>query len=236
LKRAAKEWRPSDLITQFRMFLAVPGGLCVKSRDSVTRIATLAMLSVLSVAAAQPDARGLDLLARRLANPDTRREAVEEVVASSATLTPVLLAWTTNPPHGVEVHELDVGLVEAFDWMKTEAAVPFLVRVIGIKRAPYTLAPWNKGVSNVEFEYRAAEALIRIGPPAAREVIKAAQGRMTPIERLLAIFVVSQAGNVPGAREFLRAAVGQANDERIWAEKGLEALKEKEEKGTGTPK
>ena len=199
----------------------------MKCRNSLTQIA-FALVAALGVAWAQPDSRGLDLLARRLANPATRREAVEEVVASSATLTPVLLAWTTNPPGGVQVSDLDLGLVDAFDRMKTEAAVPFLIRVVSIKWAPITVAPWIKGASSVESEYPAAGALIRIGPPAASAVIKAAQGPMTPIERLLAIFVVSQTANVPGAREFLRAAVLQANDERVWAEKGLEALKKKE--------
>jgi hypothetical protein len=172
----------------------------------------------------------LDLLARQLADLATRDAAVEEVVASPAALIPVLLSWTTNPPEGVRASDLNVGLAVAFDRMKTEAAVPFLIRVISIKRFPWTLAPWLKEASNVELEYPAAEALIRIGPSAAAAVIKAAQGPMTAEERLLAIFVVGQMEGAPGAREFLTRALAQANADRVWAEKGLEKLKSNEGK------
>ena len=194
------------------------------------RTAAVVLASALCAAFAQQSSGQPDL-ARRLADPATRDAAVDEAVASPETTTPVLLAWTTNPPAGVRAADLDVGLVEAFDRMGTEAAVPFLIRVISIKRFPFTLAPWIKRASNVEHEYPAAEALVRIGPPAAAAVIKAAQGQMTQEERLVAIFVVGQTGGVPGAREFLTRAIGQANDERVWAENGLALLKEKEEKG-----
>ena len=209
---------------------------------NVTRIAALGLASALGAAFAQPTSSQLDLLAGRLADLATRDAAVEEVVGAPATFTPVLLAWTTNPPDGVRASDLDVGLAEAFDRMKTEAAVPFLIRVISIKRIGVTLAPWIKGPSNVEYEYPAAEALVRIGPPAAAAVIKAAQGPMTQEERLLAIFVVGQTDGVPGSRgvpssrEFLTRALAQANDERVWAENGLAQLKEKEEKGRAKAK
>jgi hypothetical protein len=187
-------------------------------------------MAALGIASAQPRSGGLDQLARQLSNLATRDAAVEQVVASPATLIPVLLSWTTNPPDGVSANDLNVGLAVAFDRMKTEAAIPFLVRVISIKRFPYTFAPWIKEASSVELEYPAAEALIRIGPSAATAVIKAAQGPMTSLERLLAIFVVGQIDGTPGAREFLTRAVAQANADRVWAEKGLERLKSNEGK------
>ena len=114
--------------------------------------------------------------------------------------------------------------------MKTEAAVPFLIRVISIKRFPYTFAPWIKDASSVMLEYPAAEALIRIGPSAAAAVIKAAQGPLTAEERLVAIFIIGQMDGAPGAREFLTRALGQANADRVWAEKGLEKLESNEGK------
>ena len=191
----------------------------------------LALAGAFGLASAQPSSGGPDRLARRLADFGTRDMAIEEVVASPSTLIPVLLSWATNPPSGVRASDLDVGLAEAFDRIPTEAAIPFLIRVISIKRLQVTIAPWIKGPSSVVFEYPAAEALIRIGAPAAAAVLKAAQGPMTQEERLLAIFVVGQTDSVPGAREFLLRAVAQANDERAWAEKGLERLKEREEKG-----
>jgi len=210
----------------------------VRYWNNRTPIAALALASAFGVASAQRSPEKPDLLARRLAdaNLETRSAAIEEVIASPGNWTTVLLDWTTNPPAGVRASDLNVGLAEAFGRIKTEAAVPFLIRVISIRRFPFTLAPWIKEASSVEYEYPAAEALVRIGPAAAEAVIKAADGPMTPLERLCAIFVVGQAAAAPGTREFLMRAIGQANADRVWAEKGLEALKEKEDKGTGTPK
>lgn len=191
------------------------------------QIATLLLLGVFVLASAQPGSDGVDALARRLSDAATRDAAVAEVAASGAATTAVLLGWTTKPPAGVRVRDLNIGLAEAFGVMKTEAAVPFLIRVIALKKFDFTLAPWLKEASNVEFEYPAAKALIQIGPPAAPAVISAAQGPMTPEQGLLAIFVVGQTDGVPGAREFLTRAVAQANQERVWAERGLELLKSK---------
>jgi hypothetical protein len=72
-------------------------------------------MAALGIASAQPRSAGLDLLAQQLANLATRDAAVEQVVAAPATLIPVLLSWTTNPPDGVRASDLNVGLAVAFD-------------------------------------------------------------------------------------------------------------------------
>jgi len=109
--------------------------------------------------------------------------------------------------------------------MKTEAAVPFLVRVIGINRDyPADINPWLKVPSVIENSYPAAAALIRIGPTGAKAAMEAAEGPMTPDDRLLAIFVVARVRDVPGAQEFLSAARRHANLDCIGAEEGLKAL------------
>jgi len=197
------------------------------------RTVAVALASALGAPFAQPGSNYLDLLARRLADLTSRDAAVDEVVASPTAMTPILLAWAETPPTGVRAADLNIGLAEAFDRMGTAAAVPFLIRVISVKRFPYTLAPWIKGETSVKIEYPAAEALIRIGPSAAAAVIKAAQGPMTPEERLLATFVVGQTDGVPGGGEFLTRTLAQANGERVWAENGLQRLKTKEGGGGG---
>jgi len=163
-------------------------------------------------------------LARRLAHDWTRQAAVDEAAASGDAMTPLLLSWAENPPDGIMARFLDVGLADAFGRMKTEAAVPFLVRVIDLDRSIGSFAPWIKSAENIEAAYPAAAALIRIGPAGARAVIKAADGPMTREQRRLAIFVVARTKGVPEARLFLTQALAWANSEREWAEIGLKAL------------
>jgi HEAT repeat protein len=163
-------------------------------------------------------------LARRLADDWTREAAVEEVVASADAMIPLLLSWTAKPPDGIMARFLDVGLADAFGRMKTEAAIPFLVREIDLDRSIASFAPWIKPAENIEAAYPAAAALIRIGPAGARAVIKAADGPMTREQRRLAIFVVGRTKGAPEAREFLTTALAWANSEREWAERGLKAL------------
>ena len=203
-------------------------------RRNIIIRAVMALASTL-VASAQQNPSQLDQLARRLADLATRDAAVDEVVASSAAMTPVLLAWATKPPADVPATDLNIGLAEAFDRMATEAAIPFLIRVIAIKRFPFTFAPWIKGASSIKLEYPAAEALIRIGPTAGLAVIKAAQGPMTPVERLVAIFVVGQIDGVPAGPDFLLRARGDADTQRVWAQDGIERQNRKENgrKGDG---
>jgi hypothetical protein len=161
-------------------------------------------------------------LARRLAAEATRSKAVADVVASGGTKVGLLLTWCVSPPADIDVHELDVGLADAFGRLKTRAAIPFLDQNIGIDRTPAGNT-WLKSAEVLEDRLASVTALIRIGPDAAKAVIKA-YGSMQANDRLAAIFVISRLEYVPEAKAFLTSALGQANLERYWAEDGLRRL------------
>jgi len=199
------------------------GGQGMNTLSRISTVIGLAVASASVVASQQADPDHVDL-AYRLAGKWVRLAAVQEVAASAAEMTPVLLSWTTKPPAGVDTRELDVGLADAFGRMKTEAAIPFLIKIIGLERDLVSIAPWLKTPDIIEKTYPAAAALIRIGPAGASAVIKAADGPMTHDDRLLAIFVVARTKGVPEARVFLTRAVGWANIERYEAEEGIKAL------------
>lgn len=199
----------------------------MKISHNIAAAIGLAAVSAGLAAPSEPGPGDLDL-ARRLSNPngDVMQTAVSEVVKAGAKKVPLLLSWTRKPPDGIDPYQLNIGLADAFGQLKTEAAVPFLVKVIGINRFyPADINPWIKVPLVVENTYPAATALIRIGPAGAQAAIRASDGPMTADERLLAIFVVARVGAVvPRAREFLSVARGEAFQERYWAEEGLKAL------------
>jgi hypothetical protein len=162
-------------------------------------------------------------LARALADPDNRAAAVSYVVASGAAKIPLLLSWTISPPPGIDGFELKLGLADAFGRAKTAEAVPFLVRNISIDRTG-AVNTWLKSPQAVQQRLAAANALIEIGPAAADALFHAWPGMAEPRDRLATIFVISRLGDIPGARNFLVMALGEANLQRSWAEMGLAGL------------
>jgi len=165
-------------------------------------------------------------LAILLANANTRQTALAKIVASGNDNVPLLLSWTQTPPDRVDRYGLYIGLADAFGQLKTKDAIPFLIKNISYlsRTSPVDLAPWLKTAKVITETFPAIGALIRIGPEAARALIRASQGQMTPADRLAAIFAISQTRDVPEGRAFLASALGHANVERYWATEGLKLL------------
>ena len=65
--------------------------------------------------------------AKSLANDDSRTAAVASIVASRRPTVPVLPSWAKEPPKGVDCR-LYTGLAEAFGELRTEGAIPFVVK------------------------------------------------------------------------------------------------------------
>ena len=167
-------------------------------------------------------------LARQLSQSSSRANAVAEIVSRNDGAVPLLLSWTETPPMGIDVYELDVGLADAFAQLKTKEAIPFLIKNLGLNRdhAPNV---WRKAPEVVERILPCAAALVRIGPDAARAVIRAYWEPMPAEDRPAAIFVVTRvlevhAASVPEANAFLQSALGELSIESRLAESGLKAL------------
>jgi len=169
-------------------------------------------------------------LARLLANYRTRRSAVAEVAASANRNVPLLISWTKEPPPGVDRYQLYVGLADVFAELRTKEALPFLVQYLSLSRTVGYLAPWMKTPASIENNFPMAAALIAIGPDASEPLMRAWWGPMRPEDRLVAIFVITRMlhrkQEIPGARSFLKSALGQADLERRWAQEGLNLLDE----------
>ena len=163
-------------------------------------------------------------LARALADDATRENAVASVVADPRAKLPLLLSWAKSPPADVDELGIDIGLADAFGRLRAKEAIPFLIQHISIQR--WLAAPdvWMKTAEVVQERLPAAAALIKIGPDASRALIAANWDCMSPEDRLAALLVVSLAGPVPGARDFVLRALGEANMQRHWAEEGLKVL------------
>jgi HEAT repeat protein len=162
---------------------------------NVFYFSTLALLGTLAIGQ-QVD----NDLSVRLASERTRTRAIEEILKNERTLTPVLLSWTENLPNHADPDGLMIGLIDAFAKLKTREAIPFLIKCISVKRTgPVDLAPWLKVPEVIVWTFPAIDALIQMGPPAARELIRRAREPMTPEERLAAIFVVAHISGVPEA-------------------------------------
>jgi hypothetical protein len=112
----------------------------------------------------------------------------------------------------------------AFGLMRTREAIPFLINNIALESDPVGMAPWLKDAGTIERTFPCIAALIQMGPDASREAIRAAEGQLSPEQRLAAIFVVSRVKNVPEAKAFLSSVIGDANQMRHWAEDGLHAI------------
>jgi len=163
-------------------------------------------------------------LARLLSNEQSRKSAVDKILATPDRKLPVLLSWTRHTPPGVSKVDLYVGLADVFGRLKAREAIPFLIENIGLQRWLASPNIWLKTAQVVEERLPAAAALIQIGPEASTAIIHKSWARVAPEDRLAAIFVVSRIGNVPEAGAFLSSVLGEANLERHWAEEGLKAL------------
>lgn len=162
-------------------------------------------------------------LARMLADPGFRAEAVEQVAARGDEAGRVLMRWTDATPEGVEARELKVGLADAFGRLRYEPAIPFLMRYLDMERwRMRRMNKWMKTAEVVRETLPAADALIRIGPAALGPLADAVNTGLEPELRLIAVFVASEMGT-PAAREFLRQMRGYALMEASYAERGMVA-------------
>ena len=164
-------------------------------------------------------------VARRLASSTERMAAVREVAgAGGAQLLPRLIAWTTSPPADIDRTELNIGLADAFGEVKAVGAIPFLIRNLAITRyRAFPLDPWVRKAPVIEAAYPAVGALVKIGASSSEPLMRAARGRLTPDERLCALFALAQI-NDPSAQEFLNGALGKAGLEQYWLNDALRAL------------
>ena len=142
---------------------------------------------------------------------------------------PLLSLWAEHPPPHVDQDGLYIGMADVFARLRARAAIPFLIRNLGVSRDQLG-DPWLKTAERIENVYPMAAALIAIGPEACEVLAAASEQPMRREDRLVAIFVVarvvSRGGSFPEAREYLSSAAGQANQERLWAEEGLRHLNE----------
>ncbi len=83
--------------------------------------------------AAPQDPKSLEM-ARQLADESTRQSAVPRIVASGSNTVSQLLSWAKTPPTGVDEHGIYVGLADVFGQLKTEEAIPFLIKNISLDR------------------------------------------------------------------------------------------------------
>jgi HEAT repeat protein len=165
-------------------------------------------------------------LAHLLAGEQTRRTAVTMITEARESKVPLLLSWANAPPSDVDKYELYIGLADAFGQLKTREAIPFLIENISLDRTR-AVNTWLKAPHVIEERLAAVAALIRIGPDACRALIRASWGPMTPEDRRAAIFAVSSIASkvhIPEARDFLSAALAEANMDRYWAEEGIKLL------------
>ena len=159
-------------------------------------------------------------LARQLATESERQEAVEKIATSEQGKIPLLLAWTHTPPTGVQRTELYIGLANVFGRLRATEAIPFLIANISLHKE-FEEPPWLKAAKVIQERLPAVGALVKIGPDASRAIIGTSWEHATKEDRLAAVFTVSQIKGVPEARGFSASALGEANTEKYWAEKGL---------------
>jgi len=171
-------------------------------------------------------------LVRLLASANTREGTVTRIVAMGKAKVPVLLSWADRTPTElfepeslapILAHELNVGLADVFGRLRTAEAIPVLIKNIGIER----LVPgdtWSRGPERIAADYPAAGALVRIGPEASKAVIHASEQPMPPMDRVVAVFVVSRIQGVPEAKQFLSRAEWEAATQLDYARDGLKLL------------
>jgi HEAT repeat protein len=163
-------------------------------------------------------------LARMLSKDDTRDDAVARVAGVGPVKVPLLLSWTRTAPEGVEQTGLYLGMAEVFGLLRVKEAIPFLIGHISLQAGFAAPNLWMKTPAAIESRLPAVKALIQIGPESSKVLMGAAWDRMSPEDRLAALFVVSRVGGGPEARAFVVRALGEANLQRYWAEEGLKLL------------
>lgn len=171
-------------------------------------------------------------IARSLANLDSQQQAVRTLLASGRNKLPLLLSWAEAAPpqlNDLEVTVLCDALADIFGELKTEEAIPFLIKNIGHQRfPPIGGVVWAKPLSVIERQEPAMTALVRMGPTAAVAIIRASPWNMGPEERMATIIAVSEiAYQMKDPKEeltFLKEMLAQSNIERRWAEEGLKRL------------
>jgi hypothetical protein len=125
-----------------------------------------------SIAMASQQDRGDLMLADRFGSAITRPAAVAEVVAAGPDKVPILLAWTRNPPSGVDRHQLYIGMADAFGELRTKDAIPFLIKNIDLHREDWPGPVWLKSAEATKERLPCVAALIKIGPEASDALIR----------------------------------------------------------------
>jgi hypothetical protein len=121
-----------------------------------------------------PLADGL-ALARSLSSlSGERAEAVKRVIGSPEEALPYLIAWTKKPPEGKEPGNsfLKLSMIEIFGQLRTKEAIPFLVSHISCDLNVMNTV-WMGGPERMASSLPAVKALLRIGPDATPELLRA---------------------------------------------------------------
>jgi len=118
-----------------------------------------------------------DRLVRLLVNDKTQAKTVADIVASGHDKMSLLLSWTKNPPGRLDPFELEtlkVGLADIFGQLKTNEAVPFLVKNIRMQRSIFLMPGFGLKEGRVVLErLPAVAALVKISTPALESLERA---------------------------------------------------------------
>jgi hypothetical protein len=187
------------------------------------RVVTVLVAIFTSFLPGEPSATSNQQLAHMLAGGGwDRKNAVALIAGRGQNGIQTLLAWTREPPSGVDQRELTFGLVYAFGELRTKEAIPFLIKNIDMSWDTDG-GLWMKTGRVIDERLPAVHALRQIGSAASVPVIDAYSKGMTRRQRPAAIFVVSAIA-APGAREFLTEAMAEADLEKFEAAEGLRHL------------
>lgn len=178
-----------------------------------------------------------DRLVRLLANDRTQAKTVAKIVASGQDKLPLLFSWTKNPPEGlgpIELITFDVGLADIFGHLKSNEAIPFLIKHISMQRSTFLTSPGFglKADSVILERMPAIAALISIGTPALEPLEHAFYPMAPSDDRIPLLFAISrivtrmssQDPEEDHARTFLHSTLGELNVERSYVQDALTAL------------
>src|SRR5215469_3958287 len=161
-------------------------------------------------------------LAGLVADENTRQQVVSFVSASRRERIPLLMELTADSFPESDSYSLQIGLAEIFGELKVGESIPFLERHLILQRGEFAnFAPWLKTEDVVLRSFPSVQALISIGPSAARALIKDYATSSKSDERLAAVFVVAHIRDVPEAIEFLKGISNPTGLERYYIDMGL---------------